>query len=180
MERSEKVQEVEFVNQALSAAEIALCADYRGLTVGEVTSLRRELYQAGAKARVVKNTLSRLAVKEAYKSADQTQLERFLKIFEGPTMIIYSDKDPVSPSKVLAKFAKANKKLEVKGAWLEGAFVDAQGVGTLAEMPGKEELLAKLLNLMLAPATQLVRLLNAPGTQVVRVLDAQRAKLEGK
>lgn len=180
MERAEKQKEVDFINEALGRAEIALCADYRGLTVAQVTTLRRELHQAGAKARVVKNTLSRLAVKEAFKSAEQAELERFLKIFEGPTMIVFSDTDPVSPSKVLAKFAKANDKLQIKGAWLEGAFVDSSGVGSLADMPGKEELLAKLLNLMLAPATQLVRLMQAPATQVARVLEAQRAKLEGK
>lgn len=179
MDRAGKAEVVEFVNKSLGKAEIALCADFRGLTVLQVTNLRRELHQAGAKARVVKNTLSRLAVKEAYKSADQAELERFLKIFEGPTMIVYSDKDPVAPSKVLTKFAKTNDKLQIKGAWLEGAFVDVKGVGALSEMPGKEELLAKLLNLMLAPATQLVRLMSAPGTQVVRVLDAQRQKLEG-
>ena len=179
MERGQKTEVVKFINQALGKTEITLCADYRGLSVGEVTGLRRELQQAGAKARVVKNTLSRIAVKEVFKGAEQSELERFLKILEGPTMLIFSEKDPVSPSKVLSKFAKTNKSLEIKGAWLEGAFVDAQGVGTLADMPGKEELLAKLLNLMLAPATQLVRLMQAPGTQLVRVLEAQRAKLEG-
>lgn len=178
MERAEKAVEVEFINKALSKAEIALCVDFRGLTVLQATSLRRQLHEAGAEARVVKNTLSRLAVKEAFKAAEQAELERFLKIFEGPTMLVYSDKDPVSPSKVLAKFAKTNDKLQIKGAWLEGAFVDVNGVGDLSNMPGKEELLAKLLNLMLAPATYLVRLMQAPGTQIVRVLEAQRAKLE--
>ncbi len=179
MERAGKAEVVDFVNKALGKAEIALCVDFRGLNVLQVTNLRRELNQVGATARVVKNTLSRLAIKEAFKEAEQAELERFIKIFEGPSMIVYSDKDPVTPSKVLAKFAKTNNKLQIKGAWLEGAFVDANGVGDLSNMPGKEELLSKLLNLMLAPATQLVRLMQAPATQTVRVLEAQRVKLEG-
>lgn len=180
MNRQEKHDEVKFLNQSFQKTQIAICADYRGLTVAQVTKLRRELTSAGAKARVVKNTLARLAVNEVFKAAEDAERERFLKIFDGPCFVVFSEKDPVSPSKILAAFAKANEKFTIKGAWLEGAFVDKAGVGQLATMPGKEELLGKLLNLMLAPATQLVRLLQAPGTQLVRVLEAQRAKLEGK
>jgi large subunit ribosomal protein L10 len=180
MDRQEKRQEVEFLNDCFTKAQIALCADYRGLTVAQVTKLRRELTKVGARARVVKNTLARIAVQDVFKSAEQAELERFTKIFDGPSFVVFSEKDPVAPSKVLATFAKDNEKFSIKGAWFEGAFVDKSGVGQLATMPGKEELLGKLLNLLLAPATQLVRLMQAPGTQLVRVLDAQRAKLETK
>lgn len=180
MNRAEKQSEVEFLNECFTKSAIAVCADYRGLTVTQVTNLRRDLRKSGAKARVVKNTLARLAIKDVFKAAEAAELERFLKIFEGPCFVVFSDSDPVAPSKVLSQFAKTNDKLSIKGAWLEGAFVDKSGVGELANMPGKEELLGKLLNLMLAPATQLVRLMAAPATQLVRTLEAHRANIEKK
>lgn len=178
MNRSEKQSEVEFLKESFGGTAIALCADYRGLTVSQITALRRDLKNSGAKARVVKNTLARIAIKEMFKEAEAAELERFIKIFDGPCFVVFSDTDPVGPSKIISKYAKDIESFKIKGAWLEGAFVDNSGVGMLANMPGKNELLAKLLNLMLAPATQLVRLLSAPATQVVRVLDAQREKIE--
>ena len=93
-------------------------------------------------------------------------------------MLIWSD-DPVGSTKVVADFAKNNQSFTVKGAWVDGTFVDDKGVVALSKMPGKEETLSMLLNLILTPATQLVRLINAPGTQVVRALEAYRKKLEG-
>lgn len=178
MERSEKLKEVEFLNDCFGGSAIALCADYRGLTVAQITALRKELRNAGTQARVVKNTLAKLAVKEAFKEAEAAELERFIKIFEGPSLVVFSEKDPVAPAKVLSKFAKDNDKLQIRGAWLEGQFVDVAGVGSLSNMPGKEELLAKLLALINAPATQLLRLIQAPATQVVGVINAQKDKIE--
>ena len=178
MERSEKHAEVELLNDSFKSSQIAFCADYRGLTVAKITALRRELNKANARARVVKNTLVTLAAKKAFSDAQGPELERFLKVFEGPSFVVLADGDPIAPAKVLAKFAKDNDKLSIKGAWFEGAFVDKAGVVSLSTMPGREETFAKLLSLMMAPATQLVRLIKEPSAQLVRTIEAHRVNLE--
>lgn len=180
MDRNGKKAEIKFLNDSFTKAQISLCADYRGLTVSQVTTLRRELHKIKARGRVVKNTLAMLAAKEVFAGVDAAQLERFLKIFEGPSFVVFSDADPIGPAKVLSKFAKDNEKLSIKGAWFEGAFVDKAGVTSLAQMPGREETMAKLLALMMAPATQLARLIKEPGAQLVRVIEAHRVSLEKK
>lgn len=180
MDRAEKQAELEAIGAGFASAQVALCADYRGLTVAEVTALRKELRKNGAKGKVVKNTLARLAAEKAYKDADATHLKKFMELFEGPSVVIYSDTDPVAPAKVVFAFAKDHQNLKIKGGWVDGQFIDKAGAETLSKMPGREETLAKLLALIAAPATQLVRLLAAPSTQVVRVLDGHRQNLEKK
>ncbi len=180
MNREEKQVELDSIGAAFIHAQSALCADYRGLTVAEVTTLRKELRKNGAKGKVVKNTLARLAAEKAYKDADGAQLKKFMELFAGPSLVIYSDKDPVAPAKVIFAFAKDHQNLKIKGGWVDGQFLDKSGAEMLSKMPGREETLAKLLALIAAPATQLVRLLAAPGTQVVRVIDAQRQAIEKK
>ena len=176
MERAEKKTMIEGLSQQFSKAQIALCADYRGLTVGQVTILRRNLRGVGATACVVKNKLAKRSVDASITGGDK---DAFNKVFKGPSFLVFSDIDPIAPAKVIAEFAKLNDKLSIKGAWVDGKFLDAANVVALSKMPGKQELLAQLLSLMNAPATRLVGLLAAPAGQVVRVLDAQRQKLEG-
>jgi len=178
MERAEKEAEVALLTEKFSKAQVALCGNYRGLTVSKITELRKALYAQGAVGRVVKNTLAKISVEQALVDADSAERDKMVATFAGPTFLVFSEVDPVSPAKVLADFMKENKAFVVKGAWLDGTFVDENGVGDLSKMPGKEELLGKLLNLMMAPATQLVRTIQAPGSQTVRVLEAQRKKLE--
>ena len=178
MDRAQKQVELEAIGAAFANAQVALCADYRGLTVAQVTKLRKELRKNGARGKVVKNTLARLAADKAYKDVDSAQRQKFMELFHGPSLVIYSDTDPVAPAKVLVAFAKDNEKLQIKGGWVDGQFIDKAGATALSKMPGREETLAKLLALIAAPATQLVRLLGTPGTQVTRVIDAQRQKLE--
>jgi len=178
MERAEKEAEVDFLKDRFSKAQVALCANYRGLTVSKITELRKALWGQGATGRVVKNTLAKISLEQALVDADAAEKEKMMATFAGPTFLVFSEKDPVSPAKVLSDFMKENKAFVVKGAWLDGVFVDDKGIGELAKMPGKEELLGKLLNLIMAPATQLVRTIQAPGSQTVQVLEAQRKKLE--
>lgn len=180
MDRSEKQVELEKIGASFAAAQVALCADYRGLTVAEITTLRKELRKNGARGKVVKNTLARLAAEKAYKDADAEHLKKFMQLFEGPSLVIYSETDPVAPAKVVYAFAKDHQNLKIKGGWVDGQFIDVAGTESLSKMPGREEILAKLLALIAAPATQLVRLLAAPATQVVRVVDAHRQNLEKK
>jgi large subunit ribosomal protein L10 len=176
MDRAQKQVEIDNLSQRFAKAQLALCADYRGITVGEVTVLRRNLRKAGATARVVKNKLAKRSVDATLSGSDKST---FLDVFKGPTFVVISDSDPVGPAKVIAEFAKQNSKFTIKGAWVDGGFLDAARVEALSKMPGKQELLAQLLSLINTPATRLVGLLQAPGAQVVRLLEAQRKKIEG-
>lgn len=182
MDRNEKQAELSSLVDGLAKSKIAICADYRGLTVAKVTELRRELRAAGSTAKVVRNTLARIAIRknEEGRGGNTAELDKFLTSLDGPTLLVCCDQDPVAPTKVLAKFAKGTDKFRVKGCWLDGAYVDAAGVESLSTMPGKEETLAMLLSLISTPATQLVRVLSEPGAKVARVLEAYRAKLGGE
>ncbi len=181
MNRAEKQTEVEFIQNSLTQAQVALCADYRGLTVAEITKLRKKLRDSGAQSRVVKNTLAKISAKKAFGSAKASDLEKFVTMFKGPSLLVVSSTDPVAPAKVISDFVKESKeKLKIKGGWIDGACLDGKGVDSLSKMPGKKETLAKLLSVLVAPATQFVRLLQAPGTQTVQVLEAHRKNLEEK
>lgn len=182
MDSAEKQAELDILISKFSSAQVALCADYRGLTVAKITQLRRELKKAGSEGRVVRNTLARLAVnKTAGGNATQDEVSKFLDTIVGPTLVVTCDNDPIAPTKVLAKFAKENAdKFRVKGCWLDGAYVDAAGVESLSKMPGREETFAMLLALINEPATRMVRLLSEPSAQVVRSIEAYRKKLGGE
>lgn len=179
MNREEKQNEIAFLESKLKSAQIALIANYQGLSVRDITTLRKSLSEKGAGARVTKNTLAKLAAKKTIGVDDQAgEFEKFYKQLEGPTLLIYSDVDPVSPAKVVQEFSKTKEIFAVRGAWVDGAFVDQKGIEALSKMPGKEELLATLLRLIQTPATQLVQVLSAPSRNVVQVINAQKAKLE--
>lgn len=181
MDKADKEVALSALVGSFTKAQIAVCADPRGLTVAKITELRRELRKVGASGKVVRNTLARIAVKqvEGGKGSREQEIEKFLGTIVGPTLVVTSDSDPIGPTKVLVKFAKANDKFRVKGCWLDGAYVDAAGVDSLSNMPGREETFAMLLSLISAPATRLVRLLSEPGAQVARVVEANRKKLGG-
>ena len=179
MDRAEKAAEIEYLTGCFSKSQITFCCDSRGLTVGQVTTLRKELRKSGAYASLVKNTLGRISASKVHKGkVKDVELEKFDDTLVGPSFVVFSNDDPVAPAKALAQFAKGNEKFKIKGALFEGAFVDPSGVEALSKMPGRAEILAGLLRIINGPATQLVRLLQAPGTQTVRVLDAQKQKLE--
>ena len=178
MNRAEKEVEVQNLQSGLQKSAIAISADYRGLSVAQITKLRRSLHEKGIRAKVVKNTLARIAAKNCFASGDQAQLEKFVDSLIGPSFLALSESDPVTPAKVLVDFAKDNEKLQIKGAWFENKFLDRSGVKEISSMPSREETLAKLLALLNTPATQLLRLMKEPASQVVRVFGAQKDKLE--
>lgn len=181
MDRAEKQTELDLLIGKFENSQVAVCADYRGLTVAKITELRRELRKAGSEGRVVRNTLARLAASKTATGAKDGELEKFLGSIVGPTLVVTCDQDPIAPTKVLAKFAKENAdKFRVKGCWLDGAYVDAAGVDSLSKMPGREETFAMLLALINEPATRLVRLMSEPSAQVVRSIEAYRKKLGGE
>ncbi|MDD7473213.1 MAG: 50S ribosomal protein L10 [Bdellovibrionota bacterium] len=181
MNKADKIKEVEFVTDSLKASQVAICANYHGLSVSDINDLKKGLRKVGATCRVIKNTLSKISIDKALKEdGKEEEIGKFQGIFKGPSILISTSQDPVSMTKVVADFAKTHEALALKGAWFENAFIDVAGVKTLASMPSKEEVLAKLLNLLNTPATQLLRVIKASSEQVVRVVDAQRKKLAGE
>ena len=164
---AEKSETVTAVHRRFKSAKIAIATEYRGLTVAQMTRLRREVRQAAGEYHVIKNTLVRRALRDTEYGA----LERLL---EGPNGWVFAYEDPVALSKMLVKFGDDHDKLKIKGAVFEGEFMDPAKVKILAQMPSKPELQAKLLAMIQAPATQLARLIQEPGARVVRLLESLR------
>lgn len=168
--KAEKVVEIQ---AKLKKAKMTIATEFRGLTVSQMTRLRREIRQASGEYRVIKNTLVRRALKETpYSSLDN--------LLEGPTGWVFGYEDPISLSKALTKFIEENAKLTIKGGLLEGEFMDQAKVKVLAQMPSRPELQARLLALMQAPVTQLLRLMQEPGTRIVRLMEALRKQKESQ
>jgi len=166
-----KTQVIEELSAKLATAKAAFLADYRGLTVDEVNELRGKLREAGVEYRVVKNTLLRLATKDT----PFTCLDEYLK---GPTAIAIAQEDPVAPAKVLSDFAKSSKVFELKTAVLDGKLLSLAEVSALAELPSRDELLAKMLGSINAPVSNFVGVLAAVPRSLVQVLGAIKEQKE--
>ena len=163
----EKAKSVAAVQEKFKAAKMAIVTEYRGLTVAQMTRLRREIRKASGEYQVIKNTLVRRALKDSpYGSLD--------RLLEGPTGWVFGYEDPITLSKALVKFIEENQKLAIKGGLFEGEFMDQAKVKVLAQMPSRPELQAMLLALMQAPAVQLLRLIQEPGARVVRLVETLR------
>ncbi|MFA9459631.1 50S ribosomal protein L10 [Thiohalorhabdus methylotrophus] len=148
------------------AAQAAILADYRGLTVDEVTSLRAELTENGVYFKVVKNNLAKRAV-------DGTDLEPLAEHFSGPTAMALTE-DPVAAAKVLTEFAKNHQDLEIKAGVLQGKTLSGQDLEALAQLPDRHTLLTQLAVGLNAPITKLARDLNAVPAKFARALAAVR------
>lgn len=172
MRKEGKAQVVAEMAEKLAACQAAFLADYRGLDVEQINQLRGELRQHGVEYRVVKNTLLRLAAKDT----DVACLADFL---QGPTAIALVGDDPVAPAKVLTEFAKKNDAFEIKAGSLGGKVLSLEEIKALADLPGREELLAKILGSLNAPASNFVGVLAAVPRSFVQVLAAIQAQKEG-
>jgi len=140
----EKMQLVSDVAGKMKECAATLLTDYRGLTVAEVTELRKKLREAGVEFRVVKNTL----IRRATAMAELTELDAHLT---GPTAIAFSKDDAVAPAKVIMEFAKTNENLKVKAGVVEGKVVGIDQIKALADLPSREGLLSMLLSVLQAP-----------------------------
>lgn len=169
MNRSSKEQVVSELAQKLSGAKAAFLADYRGLNVEKVNQLRGELRKAGADYQVVKNTLLKLAAKG-------TGVECLDDEMSGPTALTIAGADPVAPAKVLSEFAKTNDKFILRVGALDGKKLTLADVQALAELPSREELLAKMLGSLNAPVSNFVGVLAAVPRSLVQVLAAIQEK----
>jgi large subunit ribosomal protein L10 len=170
VDRAEKKELVTTLNTALKAANVVVVAHYSGLTVAQMQILRRQMKHAGATVKVAKNRLARIAL-------DGTDVVAIGPLLKGPTLIAYSG-DPVAAPKVAVDFAKANERFVILGGAMGKTALNPDGVKALAALPSLDELRAKLIGLVQAPATKLAQLLNAPGAQLARVIQAYADKSE--
>ncbi len=170
----EKVQVVSEIKEKFEQASGIILADYRGLTVAQVTQLRTEMRQAGVEYRVLKNSL----VQRAANEVGVEGLESYLK---GPTAFAFSA-DPVAPAKVIMEFVKANKlkTLKIKAGVLDGKVIGAEGVKALAELPSREVLLSMVVRAMQGPLTGMANVLQGPIRKMAYALEEVRKLKEAQ
>ena len=162
--KAKKIEQVQALNVQLAATDTAILASFSKLKASQAEELRKTVRTAGAKYRVIKNTLAGHAAKG-------TKTEKALQGLKGVTSIAYTSGDPVALAKVLAKYAKDNPEITFKAVLLEGQLLPASQVAALAAMPSKEEIYSKLLFLINAPAQKLVTVMNAVGRDLAVVVN---------
>lgn len=161
-----KVESVGLLKERLGTAKSAMLTEYRGLTVRQLSDLRKQLKAAAAEYTVVKNRLARLAVKDS-------PLDSLHGHLTGPTGLVLVRQDPVGVAKALQAFARANPALTIKVGVVEGKTLGPQELRALADLPPREALRAQVIGALQGPMTQLVSLLTAPQGELVRVLEAR-------
>lgn len=167
MKRAEKAAVVDELKTVLAGATVAMLADPRGLTVSELTELRKLLRQQGVALRVVKNTLARLAT-------TGTEFQELKPYLVGPTAIVHGKGDPTAPAKLLASFIKTKSTFQIKAGFAEGRVLAGQEALALADIPPREVLAARLAGIMQSPLCGLVTVLSGPLRSLVMVLEAVR------
>jgi large subunit ribosomal protein L10 len=168
MDRSQKADSVAQLNAVFKEAGVVVVTRNLGMSVAQSTDLRGRMREAGASYKVAKNRLAALALKDT----DYAGLEDYLT---GPTALAYST-DPVAAAKAAVDFAKTTDRIEIVGGSMGGQLLDEAGVKALASMPSLDELRAKLIGLVNAPATKIAQVVNAPAAKLARVFGAYAAK----
>ncbi|MGQ3673090.1 50S ribosomal protein L10 [Xanthobacter sp. TB0136] len=170
MDRAQKQELVTTLTDVFKTTSIVVVAHYSGLTVAQMSDLRRQMKASGASVKVAKNRL----VKIALEGSDVAHME---PLFKGPTLIAYSD-DPVAAPKVAVEFAKTNDKFVILGGAMGTTSLNVDGVKAMATMPSLDELRAKIVGLVQAPATKIAQLSTAPAAKLARVFGAYAKKDE--
>ncbi len=168
MDKVQKKEAVAALASTFATVPVVIVARNLGLTVAQASDLRRKMRAAGAKFQVTKNRLTRLALE----GTDYQPLGALLK---GPCAIATSP-DPVAAAKIIAEFAKGNDKLEIVGGALGTTMLDVNGVKALAALPSLDELRAKIIGLVQAPATKIAQVVTGPAAKLARVFGAYAAK----
>ena len=163
----DKQQIVSEVNQAASSALSAVLADYRGVTVEDMTALRKNAHANKVYLRVVRNTLLKRAVAD-------TEFECIQEVLVGPTILAFSQEDPGAAARVLKDFAKENDDFEIKALSVGGQLMDASQIDVLAKLPTLDQARSMLMSVMLAPVTKLARTMNEVPSKVTRAVAAVR------
>ena len=164
MDRAAKRELVATLNDVFSNTAVVVVAHYKGLTVADMQKLRAQMKQAGATVKVAKNRLAKIAL-------EGTDVASIQDLMKGPTLVAYSS-DPVAAPKVAVDFAKGNDKLVILGGAMGKTALNPAAVKALATLPSLDELRAKLVGLIQAPATKLAQLANAPAAKLARVFGA--------
>jgi large subunit ribosomal protein L10 len=164
VDRAEKNELVTHLNSVFKKTAVVVVAHYSGLTVAQLQILRRQMRQAGASVEVAKNRLAKIAL-------EGTDVASIGSLLRGPTLIAYSD-DPVAAPKVAAAFAKDHEKFVLLGGAMGKTALNVDGVKALATLPSLDELRAKIVGLVQAPATKLAQLSTAPAAKLARVFGA--------
>ena len=162
MKRSEKENFVSKLKEEFSNSSSIIVAEYSGLTVNESESLRKEMRENGAKFKVTKNRLTKLAIAE-------TQFKDIKDLFVGPTAVAYST-DPIAPAKVAVNFEKKFDKFNIIGGGYNGEKINKEKINFLAKLPSLDELRGKLIGLLNAPAQKIASVAIEPGSQIARLL----------
>ena len=168
MDRAQKSELVAELKQTFSETSVVVITRNLGMTVAQSTNLRNRMREAGASYKVSKNSLALIAL-------EGTPYASIGEMLTGPTALATSS-DPVAPAKVVVDFAKTNPKLDIVGGAMGDTLLDENGVRALAELPSLDELRARIIGLVNAPATKIARTLMEPGAQLARVFGAYAAK----
>jgi large subunit ribosomal protein L10 len=167
-----KVAMLAEIQDRMSRASIAISADYRGLTVAQITDLRRAMRPSGAEVKVVKNTLALMAAKAAGR-------ENMADIVQGPTALTIGFDDPIAPVKAFTEHLRAKRlNIEVHGGWLEGKVLTRAEVESLATMPSKEQMLADFIGKMQSPLYNFAGLMQSTIRNFAGLVDARATQLE--
>ncbi len=170
VERAEKREFVTTLNEVFKTSGSVVVAHYTGLSVAQMNDLRSKMRDAGGTVKVAKNRLAKIALQG-------TESEKMTDLFQGQTVIAYSE-DPVTAPKVAVEFAKSNEKLVVLGGAMGATVLDEGGVKALASLPSIDELRAKIVGMINTPATRIAQVVSAPAGQLARVMNAYAQKNE--
>ena len=170
MKRSDKKDLVQKLKDEIDSSTSVIVTHYSGLTVNQSEELRSEMRINGAKFKVTKNRLTKLAL-------EQTQFKDLADLFTGPTAIAYSD-DPVAPAKVAVSFEKKLENFKIIGGGYDGEKIDLEKINFLATLPSMDELRGKILRIISAPAQKIALIVKEPAGQIARLVSAQSKSLE--
>ncbi|MEM9014285.1 MAG: 50S ribosomal protein L10 [Pseudomonadota bacterium] len=162
MDRTQKAEMVEWIGDVFDNNSVVVVAN-GGLTVAEIESLRGELRDAGAKMKIVKNRLAKIAI-------TGKPSEKLASVFNGPTALAFSE-DPVAAAKAINAYAKKNDKLTILGGSMDEDVLDEAGVKALASMPSREELIASIVQTIMSPAAEIVGAVTAPAAQLAGIVE---------
>jgi large subunit ribosomal protein L10 len=168
VDRAEKQAAIDELSGVFKTSNVVVVAHYSGLTVAQMQTLRKQMRAAGAKVKVAKNRLAKIALKD-------TDVASISALLKGPTVLAYSG-DPVAAPKVAVDFAKANERFVILGGSMGKTALDLNGVKALASLPSLDELRGKIVGLLVSPATKIAQYANAPAAKVARVIQAYASK----
>ena len=168
MDRAAKRELIDTLHGELKSIGVVVVAHNTGMVAAQSADFRKRVKEAGGSVRVAKNTLAKLAFKD-------TDADKLTDLMKGPTILAFS-KDPIAAAKAAVTYAKGNDKLVILGGAMGKTILDANGVKALADMPSLDELRAKIIGLLNAPATKIARTVKEPGAKLARVIQAKASQ----